>query len=103
MTQNLYEMFSSDPVETNLKSMKAKLAISLVELIRMQEWNQALAAEKLQVTRPRMSNLFRGQLEKFSIDALMQMLVRAGYRFEMTFDPHDLKEPLSLTLRRGVH
>lgn len=101
-SQNLYELFSEDPVEFNLKSLKAKLAIALVQLIRQKEWTQAAAAEKLQVTQPRMSNLFRGKLEKFSIDALLQMLVRVGYKLETDFDPANEKAPLSLVIKRAM-
>lgn len=100
--QNLYELFSEDPVEHNLQALKAKLAIALVELIKAKEWTQAAAAEKLQVTQPRMSNLFRGRLEKFSIDALLQMLVRVGYKLETDFDPLNEKTPLSLTVKRAM-
>jgi len=101
-SQNLYELFSSDPVEFNLKALKAKLAIALVELIRAREWNQVTAADKLQISQPRMSNLFRGRLEKFSIDALLQMLVRVGYKLETDFDPSNEKAPLSLTVKKAV-
>lgn len=101
-SQNLFELFSDDPVEFNLKALKAKLAIALVELIRAREWTQAVAAEKLKITQPRMSNLFRGRLEKFSIDALLQMLVRVGYKLETDFDPLNEREPLSLTVKRAM-
>lgn len=101
-SQNLYELFSEDPVEYNLKALKAKLAIALVELIRQKDWTQAAAAEKLHVTQPRMSNLFRGKLEKFSIDALLQMLVRVGYKLETDFDPSNEREPLSLAVKRAM-
>lgn len=101
-TQNLYELFSDDPAEFHLKALKAKLAIALVALIREREWTQAAAAERLKITQPRMSNLFRGKLEKFSIDALLQMLVRVGYKLETDFDPSDEKAPLSLTVKRAV-
>lgn len=101
-TQNLYALFSDDPVEFNMNSLKAKLAIALVALIRKNEWNQNTAAEKLQISQPRMSNLFRGKLEKFSIDAILQMFVRAGYKLETDFDPSNQKAPVSLTLKRAV-
>lgn len=101
-SQNLYELFSEDPVEYNMKSLKAKLAITLVELIRDRKWNQAAAAQQLNITQPRMSNLFKGKLERFSIDALMEMIVRAGYKFEMNFDPKDEKQPLSLVVKRAM-
>jgi predicted XRE-type DNA-binding protein len=101
-SQNLYELFSEDPVEFNIKALKAKLAIALVEMIRNRDWTQAVAAEQLQVTQPRMSNLVRGKLEKFSIDALLQMLVRAGYKLETDFDPTDEKAPLAVTIKRAM-
>lgn len=101
-SQNLYELFSEDPVEFNMKALKAKLAIALVALIREKEWTQVVAAEKLQVTQPRMSNLVRGKLEKFSIDALLQMWVRVGYKLETDFDPLNDKVPLSLTVKRAM-
>lgn len=101
-TQNLYELFSEDPVEFNLQALKAKLAIALVELIRAKQWTQVTAAQKLQITQPRMSNLVRGKLEKFSIDALLEMLVRAGYKLETDYDPSNDKEPLSLTVKRAM-
>ncbi len=101
-SQNLYELFSDDPVEFNLKALKAKLAIALVQLIRQKKWTQAAAAEKLKVTQPRMSNLFRGKLEKFSIDTLLQMLVRVGYKLETDFDPDNEKAPLSLVVKRAM-
>lgn len=101
-SQNLYELFSEDPVEFNIKALKAKLAIALVEMIRNRDWTQAAAAGQLQVTQPRMSNLVRGKLEKFSIDALLRMLVRAGYKLETDFDPTDEKAPLSVTIKRAM-
>src|SRR5690349_332774 len=101
-SQNLYAMFSTDPVEYNMDALKAKLAIALVELVKDRKWNQTMAAEKLQITQPRMSNLVRGKLEKFSIDAILQMLVRVGYKLETTFDPKNHQEPLSLTVKRAV-
>jgi len=102
MTTNIFELLSDDPVDFNLKSLKAKLAIALVALIREQGWTQAIAAEKLQVTQPRMSNLFRGRLEKFSIDALLGMLIRSGYKLESTFDPTNAATPMSLELKRAM-
>jgi predicted XRE-type DNA-binding protein len=101
-SQNLYELFSTEPAEFHLQALKAKLAIALVELIRQRDWTQATAAKELDVTQPRMSNLVRGKLDRFSIDALLQMLVRAGYKLETDFDPTNEKEPLSMTLKRAM-
>lgn len=41
---------------------------------------QAEAARKFGVTQPRMNDLLRGKIEKFSLDALVNMLGKAGLR-----------------------
>ena len=38
----------------------------------------AEAAERLAITQPRLNDLVRGRLDKFSLDALMNLAVRAG-------------------------
>ena len=44
---------------------------------------QAEAARKFGVTQPRMNDLLRGKLDKFSLDALVNMLGKAGLRVEV--------------------
>ncbi|MES9842781.1 MAG: helix-turn-helix transcriptional regulator, partial [Candidatus Thiodiazotropha endolucinida] len=41
-------------------------------------WTQKEAAERLGITQPRVSDLFRGKLSKFSLDALVNMLAAIG-------------------------
>lgn len=44
---------------------------------------QAEAARKFGVTQPRLNDLLRGKIEKFSLDALVNMLGKAGLRVEV--------------------
>ncbi|MBM3359477.1 MAG: XRE family transcriptional regulator [Betaproteobacteria bacterium] len=44
---------------------------------------QAEAARKFGVTQPRMNDLLRGKIDKFSLDALVNMLGKAGLRVEV--------------------
>ena len=74
----------------------------LVNLIRKQNWSQAEAARQLKVSQPRMSNLFKGQLDKFSIDTLLEMIMGIGYKLDMDFDPNNDDEPLELTLKKAM-
>jgi plasmid maintenance system antidote protein VapI len=46
---------------------------------------QATAAEVLQVTRPRVSDVVNHKVEKFTIDALVSMLSRIGKRVHLVF------------------
>ena len=61
----------------NLK-IKAQLMCQISEWIKEKELKQEEASKLLQVTRPRISDVIRGRTSKFTIDALVDMLERAG-------------------------
>ena len=44
---------------------------------------QAQAAKRLGVSQPRVNDLLRGKIDKFSLDALVIMLNKAGMHVEM--------------------
>ena len=46
--------------------------------------NQKDAASRLGVTQPRLNDLLKGKIEKFSLDALVNMLGHAGMRVEFS-------------------
>jgi predicted XRE-type DNA-binding protein len=71
-------------------------------LIRDKGWTQAKAAEELKVTQPRMSNLFKGYLDKFSIDTILEMLVRSGYKLDADFNPENENLPLVMNLKKAL-
>jgi predicted XRE-type DNA-binding protein len=68
--------FAEDEAE-NLK-IRADLMIELSKLIEAQGLTQAAAAELLGVTQPRISDLMRGKIDRFSVDSLIEMLGHAG-------------------------
>ena len=102
MSQNIYQMFTDDPVEYNMKHLKTQLFMILITLLRDKGWTQAVAAKHLKVTGPRISNLFSGHLEKFSIDTLLEMLVRTGYKVDATFNPENVDQPLVMSLKKAT-
>ena len=70
--------FSAEEAE-NLK-VRADLMIQLTKLIQARGLTQARAARLLGVTQPRVSDLVRGKIDRFSIDGLVEMLGHAGAR-----------------------
>ncbi|MGZ5026810.1 MAG: helix-turn-helix domain-containing protein [Methylobacter sp.] len=60
--------------------MKMDLSIMLSRLIQSKQWTQAQAAEHLEVTQSRISDLMNGKIEKFTIDALFDMLDKLGFQ-----------------------
>ncbi|MBI1874293.1 MAG: XRE family transcriptional regulator [Acidobacteria bacterium] len=70
--------FSREEAE-NLK-MRTDLMIQLSKLIQARRLTQAGAADLFGVTQPRVSDLVRGKIDRFSIDTLVAMLGHAGVR-----------------------
>jgi predicted XRE-type DNA-binding protein len=45
---------------------------------------QSQAAQRLGVTQPRISDLARGKIDRFSVDSLVKMLARAGVEIKVS-------------------
>ena len=67
----------------NLK-IRGDLMIRLSKLIETRGLTQAQAASLFAVSQPRISDLVRGKIERFSIDTLVAMLGQAGVRVQIT-------------------
>lgn len=67
----------SENEAANLKT-RADLMIELTKLIEIKGLTQAAAAEALGVTQPRVSDLVRGKIDRFSVDTLIEMLGHVG-------------------------
>jgi predicted XRE-type DNA-binding protein len=57
--------------------------VMLAELVRARGLTQARAATLLGVSQPRVSDVVRGRVDRFTIDALVEMLARAGVRLDI--------------------
>lgn len=75
--------FSADEA-ANLK-IRSDLMIRLSKLIDARRLTQAQAAELFGVSQPRISDLVRGKIDRFSIDTLIAMLGHAGVKVQIVF------------------
>ena len=66
----------------NMK-VRAELMIALQERLRKRRGTQAEKATTLGITQPRLNDLLRGRVDKFSLDALVNLVVRAGLRVDL--------------------
>jgi predicted XRE-type DNA-binding protein len=73
--------FSKQEAE-NLK-IRTNLMIRISKLIETRRLTQAQAASLFGVTQPRVSDLVRGKIDRFSIDTLVAMLSYAGVRVQI--------------------
>jgi predicted XRE-type DNA-binding protein len=69
-----------EPTRAKAANMKARaeMMIAIRETVAAWSITQAAAAKRLGLTQPRMNDLLRGRIDKFSLDALMNLATRAG-------------------------
>lgn len=76
--ENAFELVGFPPAEAEHLRIRADLMLALERLINAKRLTQAQAAKLLHVTQPRISDLMRGKIDRFSIDTLVDMLTTAG-------------------------
>jgi predicted XRE-type DNA-binding protein len=64
--------------------LRTDLMIKIEQLIKKSGLIQSEAAKVLGITQPRINDLLKGRIEKFSLDALVNMVARAGMEVKMT-------------------
>ena len=66
---------------------KAKLASRIIDIIQERGLTQVAAAKLLEVDQPKVSLIFRGQLDQFSIERLMRFVNALGHDLRITVEP----------------
>ena len=82
-TGNVFRDLDFDPDEAENLKLRSDLMIALSKMIKARRLTQAKAAALFRVTHPRVSDLIRGKIDRFSIDTLIAMLAHAGARVEL--------------------
>jgi predicted XRE-type DNA-binding protein len=64
----------------------AELMRKIAAIIRENGWPQAEAALRCRVTQPRINDLLRGRIARFSLDALVNIATALGRRVHVEVD-----------------
>ena len=78
---NVFADIGFGPEEAENLLLRAELMSRISEMAR--GVSQRQAARKFGVSQPRLNDLMRGKIDKFSLDALVNMLAHAGMRVEL--------------------
>jgi predicted XRE-type DNA-binding protein len=79
-TEDYLRDLGASPEEAMKKRLRFDLAIEIQGTIAANGWTQVEAAKNLSVSQSRISYLLNGHIEKFSLDALLEMFGRIGGR-----------------------
>ncbi len=84
---NIFEDLGFSKEEAENLKVRSVLMAGIRRIIQAEGITQTEAAERFGVTQPRVSDLVRGKIELFSIDALINMLAAAGHHVEISVTP----------------
>lgn len=73
--------------ESTILYVKASLAALIMQLMQEKELNQYQTASKVGTTQPRISDLMRGKISRFSIESLLLIALKLGVDLEQGYDP----------------
>jgi predicted XRE-type DNA-binding protein len=76
--QSVWDATESSPAEAAHMKMRSDLVIAIQQVVAAWDLTQAEAAKRLAVTQPRLNDLLRGRIGKFSLDALVGLATQAG-------------------------
>lgn len=77
---NVFDALADTPEQSANLTARAELMQEIAKLIKSKAWTQEEAAKHCGVTQPRVSDLLRGRVSKFSLDALVNISSALGCR-----------------------
>lgn len=83
---NVWDALADSPEEAANLRLRAALMRQIARLIERKGWTQAEAALRCGVTQPRMNDLLRGRITRFSLDALVNLAAALGRKVTLRLE-----------------
>lgn len=80
---SVWDAIEDTPEEAENMKLRSSLMLALKNHLVRANISQAQAAKLFGVTQPRISDLMRGKINLFALDALVNMAAAAGLHIEM--------------------
>ena len=75
---DVWDALEDTPQAAANMRLRSEVLIAVEQEVRSWGVTQSKAADRLGVTQPRLNDLLRGKIDKFSLDALVELSVKAG-------------------------
>jgi predicted XRE-type DNA-binding protein len=83
---SVWDDIADSPQEAENLKLRAALIRAIRDRIDGAGWSQSTAAQNLGLTQPRVSDLYRGKISKFSLDALVEIASKLGIHVRVEVD-----------------
>jgi len=84
--KNVWEALADTPAQAANLRTRAELMFKIAAIVKESGWTQAEAAQRCGVTQPRMNDLLRGRVSRFSLDALVNIATAIGRRVRVEIE-----------------
>jgi len=84
--KSVWDVLADTPEQAANLRARADLMRQIAEVIQAKGWKQVEAAERCGVTQPRINDLLRGRVSRFSLDALVNIATAIGRRVHVELD-----------------
>jgi predicted XRE-type DNA-binding protein len=81
---SVWDALVDSPEEAENLRLRSKLMRAITRTVKSWDVAQKEAAQRLHVTQPRLNDLLKGKIDKFSLDALVNMLASANLEIDVT-------------------
>ena len=75
---NVWDAIESDPVEVAGLKARSELMIAIIKTVNAWSVDRSEAARRIGITRKRLSNLYKGHVDEFSLDDLVRLASQVG-------------------------
>jgi len=76
--KSVWDAIEPSPAEAANMKARSELMHAVRDVIEGWDVTQAAAAKRLHISQPRLNDLLRGKIGKFSLDALIDLATHAG-------------------------
>ncbi|HUY81995.1 MAG TPA: XRE family transcriptional regulator [Acidobacteriaceae bacterium] len=83
---SVWDAIAETPEQAANLRVRADLMRHIVAIVKKGKWTQAEAARRCGVTQPRINDLLRGRISRFSLDALVNIAARLGKRVRLKLE-----------------
>ena len=83
----VWDALTDSPAEAMAMRLRSDLLSAIRQTVASWGMTRAAAARRLELTRPRLEELLRGSLGKFSFDDLIQLASRADLDVRVQIEP----------------
>jgi predicted XRE-type DNA-binding protein len=83
---NVWEALADTPEQAANLRTRAELMFKITAIVKESGWTQVEAAQRCGVTQPRINDLLRGRVSRFSLDALVNIATAIGRRVRVEIE-----------------